>query len=65
MVSRRMKVISSPSELADGGAYDYLIKMVDDDPAYLQSLLKTAELLIQDAEEGEYVTVFIDMLHIY
>ena len=40
-------------EVAGGGAYTHLIKMAREDSTHLQSLLETAEHLLQGAEKGE------------
>ena len=40
-------------EVAGGGAYTHLIKMADEDPTHLQSLLERAEHLLQGAEGCE------------
>ena len=41
------KIISSTAELAGGGAYDHLMKMVDEDPNRFQRVLERAEPLLQ------------------
>ena len=50
----REKIISSTAELAGGGAYDHLMKMVEVDPNHLQSVLERAKhLLYEGVYEGE------------
>ena len=46
------KILQIKGEMA-GEAYAHLIKMTDEDPTNLQSLLERAELLLQKVEEGE------------
>ena len=44
-------------ELAGEGAFLHLIKMSDDNPVHLHSLLETAETSLQEAGEGPVIMV--------
>ena len=58
----RERFISSTTELAEGGAYDHLMKMGDENPGLLECVLKRAkDRLLKGGEVLVHVCMYIEL----